>query len=141
MLLSPEIQFEEEDDNLDEEIETSSTWLIDFESGRILNQRVDGLRAIEQFVYMSLMTERYAYPIYSHDVGSELQELLSDPETTDAYKEMEIPRLITEALEYDERIAAVTDIEIEKQGDAFRVSFIVESEEGTLEMEEMLNAT
>lgn len=141
MLLSPEVQFEEEEDNLDEEIETSSTWLIDFESGRILNQRVDGLRAIEQFAHIALRTERYAYPIYSHDVGSELQELLSDPETTDAYKKMEIPRLLTEALEYDDRIEAVTDIEIEKQGDAFHVSFVIESEEGTLEMEEMLNAT
>lgn len=51
---------------------------------------------------------------------------------------MEIPRLIEEALVYDDRISAVTDFEIEKQGDAFHVSFVVETDEGSLEIEEVI---
>lgn len=89
-------------------------------------------------VCMALRTERYAYAVYSHNIGNELQEVLSDHETTDAYKEMEIPRLIEEALIYDDRISAVTDFEIERQGDAFHVSFSVETDEGTLEIEEVI---
>lgn len=64
--------------------------------------------------------------------------MLADKETTDAYKKMEIPRLIEEALIYDDRISAVTDFEIDKQGESFHVSFTVETDEGTLEFEEVL---
>jgi hypothetical protein len=137
LALSPEISFEDiEDDS--EIIETSKTYKIDFEAGRITEDIISGLEAIKQMVYMALRTERYAYAIYSHNIGNELQEVLSDNETTDAFKEMEIPRLIEEALSYDERIAAVGDFEIEREGDAFYVSFIVETDEGTLEIEEVI---
>ncbi|MCY7821233.1 DUF2634 domain-containing protein [Bacillus inaquosorum] len=137
MALSPEIEFEEiEGDS--EVIETSQTYKIDFENGRITNEIITGLEAIKQFVYLSLHTERYAYSVYSHDIGNELQEVLADNETTDAYKKMEIPRLIEEALIYDDRISAVTDFEIDKQGESFHVSFIVETDEGSLEIEEVL---
>lgn len=137
MALSPEIEFDDfEDDS--EAIETSRTYRIDFENGRITNELIAGLEAIKQFVYMALHTERYSYSVFSHDIGNELQEALSDNETTDAYKKMEIPRLIEEALIYDDRISSVTDFEIDKSGDRFIVSFIVETDEGTLEIEEVL---
>lgn len=137
MALSPEIDFEDIKDD-SEVIETSQTYKIDFENGRITNEIITGLEAIKQFVYLSLHTERYAYSVYSHDIGNELQDVLADNETTDAYKKMEIPRLIEEALIYDDRIFAVTDFEIEKQGESFRVSFTVETDEGTLEIKEVL---
>ena len=137
MALSPEIEFDDfEDDS--EAIETSRTYRIDFENGRITNELIAGLEAIKQFVYMALHTERYSYSVFSHDIGNELQDVLADNETTDAYKKMEIPRLIEEALIYDDRISAVTDFEIDKQGESFRVSFTVETDEGTLEIEEVL---
>ncbi|MEC0765748.1 DUF2634 domain-containing protein [Bacillus atrophaeus] len=137
MALSPEIEFDDiEDDS--EVIETSRTYRIDFENGRITNELITGLEAVKQFVYMALHTERYSYSVFSHDIGNELQEVLSDNETTDAYKKMEIPRLVEEALIYDDRISSVTEFEIEKSGDRFLVSFIVETDEGTLEIEEVL---
>ncbi|CAI6222166.1 DUF2634 domain-containing protein [Bacillus subtilis] len=137
MALSPEIEFDDiEDDS--EVIETSQTYKIDFENGRITNEMITGLEAIRQFVYLSLHTERYAYSVFSHDIGNELQDILADNETTDAYKKMEIPRLIEEALIYDDRVSSVADFEIEKQGDSFHVSFTVETDEGKLEIEEVL---
>ncbi|XAK57476.1 DUF2634 domain-containing protein [Bacillus inaquosorum] len=137
MALSPEIEFDDiEDDS--EVIETSQTYKIDFENGRITNEMITGLEAIRQFVYLSLHTERYAYSVFSHDIGNELQDILADNETTDAYKKMEIPRLIEEALIYDDRVSSVSDFEIEKQGDSFHVSFKVETDEGKLEIEEVL---
>ncbi|MGO0711560.1 DUF2634 domain-containing protein [Bacillus subtilis] len=136
MALSPEIEFDDiEDDS--EVIETSQTYKIDFENGRITNEMITGLEAIRQFVYLSLHTERYAYSVFSHDIGNELQDILADSETTDAYKKMEIPRLIEEALIYDDRVSSVSDFEIEKQGDSFHVSFTVETDEGKLEIEEV----
>lgn len=137
MALSPEIEFDDiEDDS--EVIETSQTYKIDFENGLITNEMITGLEAIRQFVYLSLHTERYAYSVFSHDIGNELQDILADNEITDAYKKMEIPRLIEEALIYDDRVSSVSDFEIEKQGDSFYVSFTVETDEGKLEIEEVL---
>ncbi|KYG33888.1 DUF2634 domain-containing protein [Alkalihalobacillus trypoxylicola] len=137
-MLSPEVEISETVEG-EEFIEPSNTYAIDFVNGRIESNHISGLEAIKQFVYMVLRTARYAYPIYSHDIGNELEETLADKETTDVYKEMEIPRLIEESLIYDERIISVQDFAIIKREDAFYVSFVVETDEGSIELEEVIN--
>ncbi|MFX0562959.1 DUF2634 domain-containing protein [Bacillus pumilus] len=135
MALSPEEEIEETEE--DEEVETSTTYRIDVETGR-LSETISGIEAIRQFVYMTLRTERYAYPIYSHDIGTEIQELLTDTEATDEYKEMEIPRLLEEALIVDERIDHIEELEVTKQNDSFHVKLAIVTDEGTLEIEEVM---
>lgn len=137
MALSPEIDIELEDEN--EEIETLKTYRINYETMNITNEIIEGVEAVKQFVYMALRTSRYEHFIYSDDYGSEIDELLSDREVTEEFKVMEIPRLITEALIYDERIDDVTDFDIKKTDDALHVRFTVHSVEGILEIEEVLN--
>nr|WP_220482423.1 MULTISPECIES: DUF2634 domain-containing protein [Bacillus] len=134
--LSPEEEIEETEE--DEEVETSTTYRIDFENGRLTNEAITGIESIRQFIYMTLRTERYAHPIYSHDIGTEIQELLTDTEATDEYKEMEIPRLLEEALVVDERIDHIEEIEVTKQNDAFQVKLTIVTDEGTLEIEEVM---
>lgn len=134
--LSPEEEIEETEE--DEEVETSTTYRIDFENGRLTNEAITGIESIRQFIYMTLRTERYAHPIYSHDIGTEIQELLTDTEATDEYKEMEIPRLLEEALVVDERIDHIEEIEVTKQNDAFQVKITIVTDEGTLEIEEVM---
>ncbi|KAJ0071556.1 DUF2634 domain-containing protein [Bacillus altitudinis] len=136
MALSPEEEIEETEE--DEEVETSTTYRIDFENGRLTNEATTGIEAIRQFIYMTLRTERYVHPIYSHDIGTEIQELLTDTEATDEYKEMEIPRLLEEALVVDERIDHIEEIEVTKQNDAFQVKLTIVTDEGTLEIEEVM---
>ncbi|MGE6857479.1 DUF2634 domain-containing protein [Bacillus pumilus] len=138
MALSPEEEIEDLDEGEEDIVEPSTTYRIDFESGRLTNEKINGLDAIRQFVYMALRTERYSHAVYSHDVGCEVQEAVSDEESTDEYKEMEIPRLIEEALLVDERIESVQDFEINKEGAAFKVIFEVVTDEGTLEIEEVI---
>ncbi|WP_456266520.1 MULTISPECIES: DUF2634 domain-containing protein [unclassified Bacillus (in: firmicutes)] len=136
MALSPEEEIEEIEE--DEEVETSTTYRIDFESGRLTGETISGIEAIRQFIYMTLRTERYAHPIYSHDIGTEIQELLTDTEATDEYKEMEIPRLLEEALLVDERIDHIEELEVTKQNDSFHVKLAIVTDEGTLEIEEVM---
>ncbi|WMT29939.1 DUF2634 domain-containing protein [Bacillus aerius] len=136
MALSPEEEIEETEE--DEEVETSTTYRIDFENGRLTNEAITGIESIRQFIYMTLRTERYAHPIYSHDIGTEIQELLTDTEATDEYKEMEIPRLLEEALVVDERIDHIEEIEVTKQNDAFQVKLSIVTDEGALEIEEVM---
>lgn len=136
LALSPEVEIELVDE--DEEIETLQTYRIDYETMTITNEIIDGIEAIKQFIYMTLRTSRYEHFIYSTDYGSEIEELLSNHEVTQEFKKMELPRLITEALIYDERINDVTDFVIEETDDSFHVSFIVHSTEGIVEIEEVL---
>ncbi|MCY7711227.1 DUF2634 domain-containing protein [Bacillus safensis] len=136
MALSPEEEIEEIEE--DEEVETSTTYRIDFETGRLTDETISGIEAIRQFIYMTLRTERYAHPIYSHDIGTEIQELLTDTEATDEYKEMEIPRLLEEALLVDERIDHIEELEVTKQNDLFHVKLAIVTDEGTLEIEEVM---
>lgn len=138
MALSPEVEIDDELVGEDEEIETIRTYKIDYETMSITNELIEGGEAIKQFIYMALRTPRYEHPIYSSDYGSEIEELLSDNEVTQEFKIMELPRLVTEALIYDDRIDDVTDFEVEQTYNAFHVSFIVHSVEGILEMEEVL---
>ncbi|WP_144492765.1 DUF2634 domain-containing protein [Bacillus pumilus] len=138
MALSPEEEIEETEE--DEEVETSTTYRIDVETGRLTGETISGIEAIRQFVYMTLRTERYAHPIYSHDIGTEIQELLTDTEATDEYKEMEIPRLLEEALIVDERIDHIEEIEVTKENDSFHVKLAIATDEGTLEIEEVMES-
>nr|WP_285858248.1 DUF2634 domain-containing protein [Bacillus safensis] len=134
--LSPEEEIEEIEE--DEEVETSTTYRINFETGRLTGESISGIEAIRQFIYMTLRTERYAHPIYSHDIGTEIQELLTDTEATDEYKEMEIPRLLEEALLVDERIDHIEELEVTKQNESFHVKLAIVTDEGTLEIEEVM---
>ncbi|EDW22373.1 DUF2634 domain-containing protein [Bacillus pumilus] len=138
MALSPEEEIEETEEG--EEVETSTTYRIDVETGRLTGETISGIEAIRQFVYMTLRTERYAHPIYSHDIGTEIQELLTDTEATDEYKEMEIPRLLEEALIVDERIDHIEEIEVTKENDSFHVKLAIVTDEGTLEIEEVMES-
>ncbi|MFZ4454343.1 DUF2634 domain-containing protein [Salibacterium aidingense] len=101
----------------------SKTWRLDFENGRI-RRPIDGERAIRQFVRKTLMTERFRYAIYSADHGSELESLIG-ANITDNLKNVEIPRLVREALVVDDRIADVTNFEVERDKDAVFVTFDV----------------
>lgn len=73
-------------------------------------QRVSGMTdkrdALYQAIYLILNVERYAYPIYSRNYGSELSDLIGKPKD---YAMSELKRRITEALEQDDRITGVGD--------------------------------
>ena len=68
-------------------------------------QRVRGTTderdAVLQAVYLILNVERYAYPIYYRNYGSELSDLIGKPKD---YAMSEMKRRITEALLQDDRI-------------------------------------
>lgn len=134
MALSPEIAI---DDEVVEEVQTSRTYKIDFENGRMTGEIIDGIEAIQQFIYIALRTVRFSYPIFTSDIGSEIHTLLSDGEVTIDYKIAELPRLITDSLIYDERIESVDNFDIQHIGNELQGIFRVVSSEGVIEMEEV----
>lgn len=96
---------------------------------------VDGEDAIKQYVAKAIRTARNRFLIYDEDYGSELEELIGESVTRELLEE-EIPRVIKEAIIYDDRISSVGKFGISNTGDKVYVKFTVTLATGqTLESE------
>ncbi|KKO54510.1 DUF2634 domain-containing protein [Paenibacillus sp. DMB20] len=109
------------------------TYALDFDNG-VLGGYVDGLDSIKQFIVKAIKTARFRFVIYDDDYGCELDDLIGSSATLDLL-ETEIPRVIEEALIYDDRIDDVYDFELTREGDRLYVSFYVEINDEIIPME------
>ena len=107
------------------------THKLDIDRGRV-GGMTDEQDAVLQAVYLILNVERYAFPIYSRDYGSELSDLIGTPRD---YAMSEIKRRITEALTQDDRITSVGDWSFETSGRGVRAKFTVNTIYGDLTAE------
>lgn len=128
-----ELGFAELEDE-DEVVQTSNTYAIDWENGRIIG-KIDELEAVAQHIHKSLITMRNQYLIYDSDYGSEIVETLLTPNVTREYIETELPSLIEEAIE-DERILQIGEIELIFEGENVFISFDVDTIFGELSIKE-----
>ncbi|WP_308707538.1 DUF2634 domain-containing protein [Levilactobacillus yiduensis] len=96
---------DEVEDEVEEETLPSYTYLV--RDGRVISM-VDGQAAMVQAVDKILRTERFVYPIYDDQYGNDLSELIGKDFD---YAEVEVDRMLTEALEADDR---VTDVSIDE---------------------------
>ena len=90
----------------------------------------DGKDALLQAVYLILNVERYAYPIYSRNYGSELSNLIGKPKD---YAMSELKRQITEALLQDDRITGLSDWEFETGRKSVTARFVIHTIYGDVE--------
>lgn len=116
---------------INESTETSNTFFIDFEKGRI-SGFIDEKEAVKQAIMLILNTERYKFLIYSWNYGAELEALIG---THPDIVEDEAERLISEALLQDDRITAVYDFEFSRNRDTLLVNFKVDSIYGDIDVE------
>lgn len=121
------------------------SWLFDFKKGDFVVDgagrvtEADGHRAWIQWCIKTILTQRFAYVIYSSDYGTELEEAQKQPDRKAV--EIELERAITEALLVDPRTEMVKDFVFEWEGDTVKVSFVAVPVVGPLErLEVILNA-
>jgi Protein of unknown function (DUF2634). len=115
--------------------EPSLTYRLDYENGTI-GGFIDGDEALRQFVIKAIQTARFRYLIYDDQYGSELEDLIG-ADVTDAFLNEEVPRVIREALIYDDRIADVRDFAVRREGDGVFVEFTVVKTDGDTLTEEV----
>ena len=84
--------------------------------------KIDGIEAIRQFIAKAIRTARDRYLIYDDQYGCDLESLIGANVTRELLEE-EIPRVIYEALIYDDRISDVVDFVITNEGDKVFVTF------------------
>lgn len=107
------------------------SWAIDFDRGRI-TEPCDGAESLQDWIHTALKVVRFEHEIYSEDFGSELDSLIGMPID---WCEAEAKRLITEALEIDDRIDSVDSFEFQNSGSILSVKFTVSTVSEEIEME------
>ncbi len=129
------------DSSLDQNVTTqeqkpSLTWQIDLQSGRIKG-KIDGVKAIYQAVEKILLTERYAYHIYSWNYGCELVFYIG--KDTD-FVLADAERAITDALTQDDRIRGIENFKANLVGrEAVLVTFTVITVAGKFDFEKEIS--
>lgn len=124
--------------NRDFEIEEkpSFTYKMQMED-KAVRGHADGLDAVRQAIYKTVMTERYQYIMYSWNYGIELTDLFGEPVT---YVCPELKRRIAEALLLDDRITGVDSFEFDfPQRGIVHVTFIVHTIFGDVQAEREVN--
>lgn len=126
--------------DIDEDsIETSRTYALDLEKGRIAGM-VDGIEAVNQFIRKALLTPRFKCLIYDNQYGSEIKDRVIDGDVTMEYIESELPRLVTDAIIHDARVLDVYDFEfeIDTKKETLHVIFNVDTIYGFISIEEVI---
>ena len=113
-------------------IQETKTYHMDLDTIRVQGF-TDEQEAMKQAIFKILQTERYRYDkVYSNNYGSELLGLMGRPVP---YVLAEIPRRITEALTWDERITSVDGFSFETKKGRVHTVFSVHTIYGTLDLE------
>lgn len=102
-------------------VEPSLTYQLLTES---LGGLIDGDEAIKQFIYKAIRTPRNRFLIYDDQYGCELDDLIGANATRELLND-EIPRIIKDAIIYDDRIESVSNFTVNQDGDKTYISFTV----------------
>lgn len=107
-----------------EEEKIPTDYEIDFKTGKLTGRVITGLDAIIQWVKIVLSTDRYYYPQYSWNHGSDLSSLIGQNYDQD-YIKSEVQRMIEEAIMVDENITGISDLECSFERDKLTAKFTI----------------
>ena len=110
----------------------SRTYALNLEKGKVSGV-VDGLEAMQQFVFKALSTARWEHVIYNGDYGSEHRSIVGG--SNNALLQSEMIRAVTEALIFDDRVTGVHSFSFVQGADSLLVSFTVDTTVGSLQSE------
>ena len=115
----------------------SKTYSIDIDTGDIKG-KIDGLEAVKQAILKIINTGRFKHPIYSYNYGCEIHDLIG-MDLTNGFLMAELERVRKEAVEYDDRVDTVHSFNITTNEDNIYISFQVDTVEGELTINEVIN--
>lgn len=94
---------------------------------------VTGNEAVKVWIWNALKTKRKRYVIYTHNYGSDIEELIGQP-YSEAVKSIEAGRYIEDSLLINPYITAVKDIETVFENERLTISFSAQTIYGSIEM-------
>lgn len=132
LLLPAYIEDEAELAELEEEIKQPKEYGVDFETGQLTGEIVEGKEAIKVWIWFALQTPRYRYYIYTWDYGSEFEDLIGQG-YTEEYIEAEAQRMTEDCLLVNENIQSISEFAVSMKNDTLTVSFVANTIYGDIE--------
>lgn len=108
-------------------------YALNFETGQMTGGVVDGVQALEIWIYKALKTTRYAYDIYSWDYGEELEKLIGKGYEK-GFVDSEVERIITDTLTIHPNIKRCYNFKIEFIDSHLTVNFTVDTDFGEVDI-------
>lgn len=101
---------------------TNKTYKVDFNRNRI-TEKIDNLEALKQAIYFILNTIRYEHIIYSHNYGSEINNVIG---LDFDLAKSEVERFVKEAILADDRFLEIQNYTTKKlTSDSMLITFEV----------------
>lgn len=125
-----------DDEKLEEELdekEVPREYEINFETGQLTGNIVEGIQAIKVWIWLALQVKRYKHTIYTWDHGTEIDDLIGKGYSSD-YIESEAERMTEECLLMNENITGISDFKIEINGTKASIAFVAETVYGEVEV-------
>lgn len=107
---------------------------IDFKSGQLTGDIVEGLEAIKVWVWLALQVPRYRYYAYTWDYGSEFEDLIGQG-YSNGYIESESRRMTEDCLLINPDIQSISDFHVSVEKDTLTISFTVNTVYGDIEFQ------
>ena len=116
----------EDDEELEqqEESQTPKEYEIDFKTGQLTGNIVEGLEAIKIWIWLVLQTPSYRYYVNTSEYANEFEELIAQG-YTEEYIEAETQRMTEDCLSVNENIQGISDFSVSMENDVLTVSFVV----------------
>lgn len=107
---------------------------IDFKSGQLTGEIVEGLEAIKVWVWLALQVPRYRYYAYTWNYGSEFEDLIGQG-YSNGYIESESRRMTEDCLLINPDIQSISDFHVSVEKDTLTISFTVNTVYGDIEFQ------
>ncbi len=108
---------------------------VDFSTGKLTGKIVEGIEALKVWAWNCIKTERYRYPIYSWQYGTEYEQYIGQT-VTDEYLQNDCYTETQEALMANPYITSIDDFNAEIKGDRLHISFKLNTVLGSTEVSE-----
>jgi hypothetical protein len=132
-LLPAYIEDDETLEEYEEETTTPKEYEIDFKTGQLTGNTVEGLEAIKVWIWLVLQTPRYRYYVYSWDYGNEFEDLIGQG-YTEEYIEAEAQRMTEDCLLVNENIQSISDFSVSMEKDTLTITLTANTIYGDIEI-------
>lgn len=107
---------------------------IDFSTGQLTGEIVEGKEAIKVWIWLALQAPRYRHHAYTWDYGSEFEDLVGQAYSWE-YTEAEAQRMTEDCLLVNPDIQGISGFKASMEGGVLTVSFTANTPYGDIPME------
>lgn len=110
---------------------------IDFETGQLTGQIVEGVEAVKVWAWLALQTPKFRYYVYPNEYGQEFEDILGQGYSR-AYVEAELKRMTEETLLLNPYITGIEQFTCKSDGDRTELSLTLVTDFGEQEEVEVV---